>query len=141
MNNLPIIKKIGWMYSSIREQYKYVNSLINQLNKINIITSINIENGLTFYKKSLLLFKKSYEQFSFCYERNAFTMSHIDLIKEVYLRRCLINIDSSYRLLNEPMSSNAFSFKIYKEIIIKIYALISLIKDLGNSLEMIKKIL
>lgn len=139
MNNIPLIKKIGWMYSSIKEEYKYINSLINQLSKVNVISSINIENGIAFYKKSLLLFKKSLEQFSFCFERNIFTLNHIELIKEVYLRRCLINIDTSYRLLNDPLSSNAFSFKIYKEIVIKIFSLISLIKDLGNSLELIKK--
>lgn len=133
--NDPFLMRINWIYFSIKEQYQFINSMINQI-KDNAYLLKAIEKEIYFYKTSLLLFKKSFSSFQEAYKKRSFDDLTINTIKELYLRRCLININKSYELL----INNHFDFPnlFINDLIQKERILINSIKDLGSHLEKIK---
>ena len=62
MNEQSSLVKIKWLYFSIKEQYKYINSRFNKISQDQIYIHL-IEREIKYYKLSLTLFKKSLNEF------------------------------------------------------------------------------
>ena len=128
-NNLLV--QIKWMYYSIKEQYKYINSFFNRISQNPIYIRL-IDKEIKHYKISLTLFKKSFNEFENAFN-SSFSKEKIYLIKEVYLRRCLINLKQGTDLLvNDKMISQDM---FYQDLINLFIGLINSLKELGMSLE------
>lgn len=128
-NNLLV--QIKWMYYSIKEQYKYINSFFNRISQNPIYIRL-IDKEIKHYKISLTLFKKSFTEFENAFN-SSFSKEKIYLIKEVYLRRCLINLKQGTDLLvNDKLISQDM---FYQDLINLFVVLINSLKELGMSLE------
>jgi hypothetical protein len=126
-----LLIKINWLYYSIKEQYKFINSKLNKYSLDSDLLSI-LENEIKYYKISLTLFKKSFFEFQYSFQ-HGFTNEKIYLIKEVYLRRSLINLKQA---LDYLVHNNVSGFTIcYKELYDLFNSLISSLKELGISLD------
>ena len=132
----PLLRKINWMYFSIKEQYKFINS-INKSIEFDPFFCGLLKNEIYYYKISLTLFKKSFDLFIESYSKKLFDAVRINNIKEIYLRRCLFNLNKSYELLNNNVHQVLTSNTIFQDLVNKETILISSIKELGRHLELI----
>ena len=131
MNEQSSLVKIKWLYFSIKEQYKYINSRFNKISQDQIYIHL-IEREIKYYKLSLTLFKKSLNEFENAIN-SFFNQEKIYLIKEVYLRRSLINLRQGLDILlkNQIVKDE----EVTKELISLFSNLANSIKDLGLLLE------
>ena len=132
----PLLRKINWMYFSIKEQYKFINS-INKSIEFDPFFCELLKNEIYYYKISLTLFKKSFDLFIESYSKKLFDAVRINNIKEIYLRRCLFNLNKSYELLKNNVHQVLTSNTIFQDLVNKETILISSIKELGRHLELI----
>jgi hypothetical protein len=131
MNEQSSLVKIKWLYFSIKEQYKYINSRFNKISQDQIYIHL-IEREIKYYKLSLILFKKSLNEFENAID-SFFNQEKIYLIKEVYLRRSLINLRQGLDILLKNQIVN--NEEVTKELISLFSNLANSIKDLGLLLE------
>lgn len=131
MNEQNSLVKIKWLYFSIKEQYKYINSRFNKISQDQIYIHL-IEREIKYYKLSLILFKKSLNEFENAID-SFFNQEKIYLIKEVYLRRSLINLRQGLDILLKNQIVN--NEEVTKELISLFSNLANSIKDLGLLLE------
>lgn len=131
MNEQSSLVKIKWLYFSIKEQYKYINSRFNKISQDQIYIHL-IEREIKYYKLSLTLFKKSLNEFENAIN-SFFNQEKIYLIKEVYLRRSLINLRQGLDILLKNQIVN--NEEVTKELISLFSNLANSIKDLGLLLE------
>ena len=131
MNEQSSLIKIKWLYFSIKEQYKYINSRFNKISQDQIYIHL-IEREIKYYKLSLILFKKSLNEFENAID-SFFNQEKIYLIKEVYLRRSLINLRQGLDILLKNQIVN--NEEVTKELISLFSNLANSIKDLGLLLE------
>ena len=132
----PLLRKINCMYFSIKEQYKFINS-INKSIEFDPFFCGLLKNEIYYYKISLTLFKKSFDLFIESYSKKLFDAVRINNIKEIYLRRCLFNLNKSYELLKNNVHQVLTSNTIFQDLVNKETILISSIKELGRHLELI----
>ncbi len=135
--NRQLLLGINWIFCSLKEQYQFINSLMNQLLKDQIIKD-HLKREIYFYKTSLILFKKSFSIYQEKYNKNIINEKDINDIK-IYLRRCLFNLNECFNLFSIVSNSLMVSSILYHEIINKIKGLISSIKDLGRNLDLLNK--
>ena len=135
MNN-PVLLKINWLYHSLKEQYRFINSLFKCLSNDPMLKDA-VEREFYYYKTSLVLFKKSMNLFSESLNANYFTKVRVDNIKELYLRRCLINLNKSLELFAYEKDARIKDNPLIQDIAGKISVLIGSVKELGRSLECI----
>lgn len=131
MNEQSSLVKIKWLYFSIKEQYKYINSRFNKISQDQVYIHL-IEREIKYYKLSLILFKKSLNEFENAID-SFFNQEKIYLIKEVYLRRSLINLRQGLDILLKNQIVN--NEEVTKELISLFSNLSNSIKDLGLLLE------
>ena len=131
-----LLNKINWIYFSIKEQYKFINLNFNRVSNDQILIKL-LENEIYFYKTSLILFKKSFSLFEESYRNGYFNKEMIGKAKELYLRRCLYNLNNSYEKLiqNHLVKGNSF----VNTLLSLLNKLIESIKDLGRNLELLVK--
>ena len=131
MNEQSSLVKIKWLYFSIKEQYKYINSRFNKISQDQIYIHL-IEREIKYYKLSLILFKKSLNEFENAID-SFINQEKIYLIKEVYLRRSLINLRQGLDIFLKNQIVN--NEEVTKELISLFSNLANSIKDLGLLLE------
>lgn len=132
--NESLLTRINWLYYSLKEQYKFINSLFNRLFQDPLIKEL-LSKELYFYKTSLVLFKKSFSLYQEGYNKKIINDKLINDCKEMYLRRCLYNLNQSLVLFKRVNNSLMISSMVFHEIIAKIVVLIDSIKDLGRNLD------
>lgn len=131
MNHNHLIIKINWLYYSIKEQYQFINSFFNRLSKDQGMIKL-LEKEIYFYKTSLILFKKSLSIFEFQYKNENYDKENIIKAKDVYLKRCLVNLSSALQVLeNSPFFHNNL---LIEELVSLFQRLIGNINDLGVNL-------
>ncbi len=133
MNN-PVLIKINWLYHSLKEQYRFINSLFKCLTGDPALKDA-VEREFYYYKTSLVLFKKSMALYTESLNANYFTKVRIENIKELYLRRCLINLNKSFELFAYESDGRIKANPLIQDIVGKISVLIGSVKELGRSLE------
>lgn len=133
--NRQLLLRINWIFCSLKEQYQFINSLMNQLLKDQVIKD-HLDKEIYFYKTSLILFKKSFSMYQEKYNKNIINDKDINDIK-IYLRRCLFNLNECFNLFSIISNSLMVSSILYHEIISKINGLIISIKDLGRNLDLL----
>ncbi|MDD7735635.1 MAG: hypothetical protein SOW55_06710 [Bacilli bacterium] len=131
-----LLRKINWMYFSLKEQYKFLNSIIKSIESDYIFKDL-LKNEIYYYKTSLTLFKKSFELFQESYSSKTFDSVRVNSIKELYLRRCLINLNKSYQLLIDNNQKVLINNLLFQDLVNKENILISSIKELGRHLDLI----
>ena len=131
-----LLRKINWMYFSLKEQYKFLNSIIKSIESDYIFKDL-LKNEIYYYKTSLTLFKKSFELFQESYSSKTFDSVRVNSIKELYLRRCLINLNKSYQLLIDNNQKVLINNLLFQDLVNKENILISSIKELGRRLDLI----
>ncbi len=132
--NKSLLTRINWLYFSLKEQYKFINSLFNRLFQDPVIKDL-LSKEIYFYKTSLVLFKKSFSLYQDGYNKKIINEKIINDCKEMYLRRCLYNLNQFLDLFKRVNNPFMISSIVFNEIITKIIALIASIKDLGRNLD------
>lgn len=108
--------RLNWYFYSLKEQFKFVNRTVKNI-EYNGYYDLNKES-ISFYKKSLVLFKKSFDIFNEFYKYGYLDQQAIYKIKEIYLRRTLVNlksaINSTERILRLYVHNQIFEDYILK---------------------------
>ena len=127
-----LFTRINWLYCSIKEQYKFINLNFNKVSSDLLLMKL-LENEIYFYKTSLVLFKKSFAIFEENNKKNSLNKEEIMKAKELYLRRCLYNLNNSYEKLinNNFVLGNPFVNNLLE----LLKRLILTIKELGRNLD------
>ena len=94
MMNEENLIRVNWYYYSIKEQYKFINRLIKNI-QCNPYCYQFLNESLNDYRTSLILFKKSLEIFDESFSHKKFNDEIIYKMKDIYLRRSLMNINKT----------------------------------------------